>query len=74
MSARYNSGYNGKYDRCGRPLRDSAKQEWAIGNLVNVGFLKGLEVTEKRGNGDYVLKSAKGKFYAFQPHMGIYAL
>ncbi len=69
-----NSGYNGKYDRQMRPTREGAKQTWAIGAIVNVGFMKGLEVTEIHDCGDYILKSTKGRFYAFQPHLGIWAL
>src|ERR1700742_2172017 len=74
MSARYNSGYNGKFNRYGDPIRDKAKQEWAIGNVVNVGFLKGLKVMDKRSTGEFVLLSQTGKKYHFQPHFGIYAV
>lgn len=75
MSALYNSGYNGRFDRYGRPVRASAKQEWAIGNVVNVGFLKGLTITSfNPGSSEYTLVSAKGKKYGFQPHLGIFAL
>ena len=70
MSRHINSGYNGKFDRMGRKVRDSAQQSWELGQVVNVGFLKGLTVTEKHGN-ESILRSAKGVFYSFVPHEGI---
>ena len=69
-----NGGYNGHFNRHGDLVRNKAKQEWVVGGKVNVGFLKDLEIQEKRDNGDYLLQSPKGKFYVFKPHMGIYAL
>lgn len=65
-----NSGFNGKFDRAMRPIRERAKQEWQIGDRVNVGFLKGLEVMAKNGN-ESTLRSAKGALYSFIPHQGI---
>lgn len=49
-----------------------AKQEWAIGAEVRVGFLS-LTVTGRTAEG-WELKSAKGKRYAFRPHLGLSAL
>ncbi|MCX7585060.1 hypothetical protein [Phenylobacterium sp. 58.2.17] len=50
-----------------------AKQAWAPGDVVNVGFVKGLEVVERVG-GDYRLwNPANGKKYVFTPHMGLSA-
>lgn len=69
-----NGGYNGRFGRHGNLIRNKAKQVWEIGNQVNVGFLKGLTITEKHTDGEYRLVSTAGKHYAFQPHMGIYAL
>lgn len=47
------------------------QQEWNPGDVVNVGFVKGLEVVEKV-DGDYRLwNPANGKKYVFTPHMGL---
>lgn len=75
MSAFFNSGYNGKFNRNGSRVRDrKARQAWELGASVNVGFMKGLTVKEVRDNGEYLLQSAKGAFYVFEPHAGIYAV
>ena len=68
-----NGGYNGRFNRHGDLVRNKAKQEWVVGAQVNVGFIKGLTVREKRHDG-WLLETGKGKFYVFEPHMGIYAL
>lgn len=58
----------------------TTKQEWEIGQKVNVGFLKGLTVTKKVATpGDYMpdayeLVSDKGVRYEFVPHNGIHRL
>ena len=49
--------------------RAAAKQVWEVGQFVNVGFLKGLEVIAKRPDG-WLLKSATAE-YVFRPHTGI---
>lgn len=50
-----------------------AKQDWAPGDVVSVGFVKGLEVVEKV-DGEYRLwNPANGKKYVFIPHMGLSA-
>jgi hypothetical protein len=54
--------------------RHGATQDWSLGALVNVGFLKGLRVLAKNEDGSYVLESAKGARYSFEPHQGIFAL
>jgi hypothetical protein len=53
------------------------KQSFEVGNIVNIGFVSGLEVVKKVPTpGDwkpdfYVLwNSTKNVFYAFQPHNG----
>lgn len=75
MSARFNSGYNGKFTRTGARVRDSKpSQVWEIGAKVRVGFMKDLTVKEARDNGEYVLQSVKGAFYVFEPHGGIYRM
>lgn len=54
-------------------------KNWNIGEKVNIGFMKGLEVigvrAEKDGLPDiYTLQSEKGKQYEFIPHNGLYAI
>jgi hypothetical protein len=49
---------------------DMTKQSWVIGQFVNVGFLKGLEVIAKRADG-WSLKSKTGISYIFRPYTGI---
>lgn len=57
--------------------RPRAKQDWAPGQTVKVGFIADLEVLEKVATpGDYlpelyVLRSPKGTIYSFVPHNGL---
>lgn len=56
----------------------NTKQNWSIGNIVKVGFMK-LEVVAveaiKDGMPDiYTLKSSNGKMYEFIPHNGLIAI
>lgn len=58
--------------------RRPAKQAWEVGQIVNVGFVKGLVVKEKVATpGDfrpdcYVLwQPSTNRFYNFQPHFGL---
>lgn len=51
-------------------------KSWNVGELVNVGFMKGLKVLSvaqiKDGKPDiYTLESAKGIKYEFTPHNGL---
>jgi hypothetical protein len=63
----------------GRKITDGrpARQQWQIGEVVNVGFLKNLMVIRKEATpGDYApdawhLVSRDGKHYRFVPHRGI---
>ena len=55
-----------------------AKQSWALGDLVNVGFVRGLEVVAKVATpGDYkpdlyaLWQPSTGRFYSFVPHNGL---
>ena len=54
-----------------------SKQNWTIGNKVNIGFLKGLEIVSiELTPGDslpdiYHLISGTGIKYAFTPHNGL---
>lgn len=48
-----------------------AKQEWTIGAVVNVGFIKGLTVISKVGAEFRLRQESTGREYAFEPHMGI---
>lgn len=77
------SGKNGnrqlKKENCCPELAFSLKktQNWAIGQMVNVGFLKGLKVLSvkaiKDGKPDiYTLLNEKnGNLYEFTPHNGL---
>ena len=58
--------------------RPKAKQTWAIGDTVKVGFVAGLEVIAKVATpGDYkpdlyaLWQPATGRFYSFVPHNGL---
>lgn len=57
---------------------NNTKQDWSIGSIVKVGFMK-LEVVAveaiKDGMPDiYTLKSSNGKLYEFIPHNGLTAI
>ncbi len=57
--------------------RSATKQNWQIGEMVNVGFLKNLMVVAKEPTpGDYMpdayhLVARNGAKYRFVPHNGI---
>lgn len=58
--------------------RPAAKQAWDVGQIVNVGFVKGLVVKEKVATpGDYLpdlyvlWQPATNRFYSFVPHNGL---
>ena len=61
----------------GNKIHGAAKQDWQVGEMVSVGFLRGLMVVRKEPTpGDYApdayhLVSAKGVTYRFVPHHGI---
>ena len=64
----------------GRPVSNgsSAKQTWQIGDAVNVGFVRGLEVVRRVPTpGDFapdayaLWQPATGRFYRFVPHNGL---
>lgn len=73
--ARMGRGYNGLFERQGRPIRFKAEQDWQPGNTVNVGFVKGLKVegvqaATKDRDGAFI--ATKGEqVYAFTPHQGL---
>lgn len=48
------------------------KQDWTVGEVVNVGFIKNLEVIKKFGSTYVLWQADKNRFYSFQPHLGIY--
>lgn len=53
----------------------NTKQDWSIGSLVNVGFLK-LKVISYRAEYDglpdiYTLESKNGNLYEFTPYNGL---
>jgi hypothetical protein len=70
-----------RYSRTtGRPVSSGrrATQDWQIGEIVNVGFLKGLMVVRKEPTpGDYapdawhLINPRSGAKYRFVPHNGI---
>ena len=75
----YTSGYNGNRNRLGALLHEPAKQEWAVGAIVSVGFMKGLTVIGKVSrklaptridNDSWLVVSAKGVHYLAEPHRG----
>lgn len=58
--------------------RPAAKQAWEVGQIVNVGFIKGLVVKEKVATpGDYLpdlyvlWQPSTNRFYSFVPHNGL---
>ena len=58
--------------------RTAARQNWEVGQIVNVGFIKGLVVKEKVATpGDYrpdlyvLWQPATNRFYSFVPHNGL---
>lgn len=58
--------------------RTKARQNWNIGQIVNIGFVKGLVVKEKIATpGDYrpdlyvLWQPSSNRFYRFVPHNGI---
>jgi hypothetical protein len=48
-----------------------AKQEWAIGSIVNIGFVKGLTVLSKTNGIFNLIQASTGRAYTFEPHMGL---
>lgn len=55
-----------------------AKQHWAVGQVVNVGFVKGLVVKARLATpGDHrpdiwaLWQPSTNRFYQFQPHLGL---
>ena len=58
--------------------RAKSKQAWATGDIVNIGFIKGLVVKAKiatpgDGRPDFhvLWQPATNRWYSFQPHYGI---
>ena len=50
----------------------TTKQDWNVGEVVSVGFVKGLMVQGRDQTGDYLLVSAKGVQYGFKRNGGLY--
>ncbi len=49
-----------------------AKQRWEVGQVVNVGFIKGLVVKGRNSDGSYALwQPSTNRRYEFTPHLGI---
>ena len=65
---------------CQQPhkIGSAPKQTWEQGDIVNVGFVRGLEVVAKVATpGDYkpdlyaLWQPSTGRFYSFVPHNGL---
>lgn len=59
-------------------IRNKARQDWTVGEVVKVGFVSDLEVVKRiptPGDGFpdiFVLwQAATNRFYSFQPHGGL---
>lgn len=70
------SGYNNARDRNGKKIRGKNTQVWATGNMVDVGLVKDLLITDKNADGSWKLVSkpdeaGQSKTYDFAPHEGI---
>lgn len=48
-----------------------AKQEWTVGAVVSVGFVKGLRVSSKVNGVFRLVQDATGRAYEFEPHLGL---
>lgn len=53
--------------------RHSAKQLWAVGETVKVGFLT-LRITAKTPRGWKLVNRDATKHYEFEPHIGLFAV
>jgi hypothetical protein len=52
--------------------RHSAKQVWAVGEQVKVGFLS-LRIVSKTARGWRLVNRDATKHYEFEPHIGLFA-
>jgi len=48
-----------------------ARQDWRVGEIVRVGFVRDLEVIKKVGRSYVLWQAANNRFYSFQPHLGL---
>lgn len=74
MASNWN-GYRAPKAACGGAsngyFAPKAKQEWSIGSMVKIGFVRDLLVMAKN-NGVYSLHHiASGRKYEFTPHVGL---
>ena len=53
--------------------RKSAKQVWAVGEQVKVGFLS-LRIVGKTGYGWKLVNKDGSRHYEFQPHLGLFGV
>ena len=51
--------------------RKPAKQLWAVGETVKVGFMT-LRITAKTPNGWKLVNKDASKQYEFEPHLGLF--
>lgn len=56
-----------------RTGRRPAKQEWAVGEQVKVGFLS-LRIVAKTERGWKLVNKDATKHYEFEPHIGLFAI
>ena len=48
-----------------------AKQDWTIGEVVSVGFVRNLEVIKNVGDRFVLWQATANRFYSFRPHLGL---
>lgn len=53
--------------------RKPAKQVWAVGEQVKVGFLS-LRIVSKTASGWRLVNKDATKHYEFEPHIGLFAV
>jgi len=61
-------GGGGLYNGYATP---KAKQAWEVGDVVNVGFVRDLEVVKRVRGASVLWQADKNRFYSFVPHMGL---
>lgn len=61
--------HDGKFHAARKP----AKQTWAIGEQVKVGFLS-LRIVAKTSSGWKLVNKDASKHYEFEPHCGLFVI
>lgn len=52
-------------------VRRDAQQTWSVGQIVNVGFVRGLVVKAIEGSTARLWAPASNRFYSFTAHRGL---